>query len=164
MDQIKTGRFLAALRRQAGLTQEALGEKLGVTNKTVSRWENGNYMPDIDTLQLLSQIFQVSLNELLAGERLTEEAFRQKADENLLAVAKESAFSRKEKEAYYIRKWRREHLPLLAALALILLAAAAVPLLVGRPWLAGAAPVIGLVEYAWQNNKMMAYVEERLYG
>ena len=51
MDQIKIGRFIAALRRQAGLTQEALGEKLGVTNKTVSRWENGNYMPDIEMLQ-----------------------------------------------------------------------------------------------------------------
>lgn len=45
MDQIKMGKFIAALRKEKGLTQEKLGEKLGVTNKTVSRWENGNYMP-----------------------------------------------------------------------------------------------------------------------
>ncbi len=44
MDQIKIGKFIAVLRKEKGLTQEQLGEKLGVTNKTVSRWENGNYM------------------------------------------------------------------------------------------------------------------------
>ena len=48
MDQIKIGKFIAALRKEKGLTQEKLGEKLGVTNKTVSRWENGNYMPDVE--------------------------------------------------------------------------------------------------------------------
>ena len=48
MDQIKIGKFIATLRRQSGLTQEKLGEKIGVTNKTISRWENGNYMPDIE--------------------------------------------------------------------------------------------------------------------
>ena len=47
MDQIKIGKFIAALRKEKGLTQEKLGEKLGVTNKTVSRWENGNYMPGL---------------------------------------------------------------------------------------------------------------------
>ena len=50
MDQVKVGKFIAALRKEQGLTQEALGQRLGVTNKTVSRWENGNYMPDIELL------------------------------------------------------------------------------------------------------------------
>lgn len=50
MDQAKVGKFIAQLRKEQGLTQEALGERLGVTNKTVSRWENGNYMPDIELL------------------------------------------------------------------------------------------------------------------
>ena len=52
MNPVKIGKFIAELRRKNGLTQEALGEKLGVTNKTISRWENGNYMPDIEMLQL----------------------------------------------------------------------------------------------------------------
>ena len=60
MDQIKIGKFIAALRKEKGLTQEKLGEKLGVTNKTVSRWENGNYMPDVEMLSLLSEEFGVS--------------------------------------------------------------------------------------------------------
>ena len=70
MDQIKMGKFIAALRKEKGLTQEKLGEKLGVTNKTVSRWENGNYMPDVEMLSLLSEEFGVSINELISGERL----------------------------------------------------------------------------------------------
>ena len=59
MDQMKTGKFIAALRKEKGMTQEKLGEKLGVTNKTVSRWENGNYMPDIEkprTITLLQPL------------------------------------------------------------------------------------------------------------
>ena len=55
MDQIKIGKFIAALRKEKCLTQEQLGEKLGVTNKTISRWENGNYMPDVEMLSLLSK-------------------------------------------------------------------------------------------------------------
>ena len=83
MDQIKIGRFIAALRKERGLTQEALGRRLGVTNKTVSRWENGNYMPDIELLVPLGEALGVSVNELLAGERLDDAAFRKQADDNL---------------------------------------------------------------------------------
>ena len=73
MDQMKIGRYIALLRRQAGLTQEKLGEKLGVTNKTISRWENGNYMPDIEMFGLLAKEFHVSINDLLAGEKIPDE-------------------------------------------------------------------------------------------
>ena len=69
MDPVQMGRFLARLRREAGLTQEALGQALGVTNKTVSRWENGNYLPDLEMLQLLGARFGVSVDELICGER-----------------------------------------------------------------------------------------------
>ena len=86
MDQIKIGKFIATLRRQSGLTQEKLGEKIGVTNKTISRWENGNYMPDIEMLQLLAKEFNVSINELLAGQKMSDEEFRKNADENIIAV------------------------------------------------------------------------------
>lgn len=89
---MKIGRYIALLRRQAGLTQEKLGEKLCVTNKTISRWENGNYMPDIEMFGLLAKEFHVSINDLLAGEKIPDEDFRQKADENIIAVAASSAF------------------------------------------------------------------------
>ena len=78
MDQMKIGKFIAVLRKEKGLTQEQLGEKLGVTNKTISRWENGNYMPDIEMFGLLAKQFHVSINELLAGEKIADEDFPQK--------------------------------------------------------------------------------------
>ena len=94
MDQGKIGAFIAQLRRERGWTQEELGERLGVTNKTVSRWENGNYMPSIELLALMGREFDVSLNELLEGRRLDDEAeFRAAADKNL-ACAMESRYDR----------------------------------------------------------------------
>ena len=70
MDIIKTGEFIAKLRKDKGLTQEQFGDKMGVTNKTVSRWETGKYLPPADILLLMSELFDVSINELLAGQRL----------------------------------------------------------------------------------------------
>ena len=98
MDQAKVGKFIAALRHEQGLTQEALGQKLGVTNKTVSRWETGNYMPDIELLVPLGETLGVSVNELLAGERLSDEQFRKQADENLVEGVRESCFTVEERK------------------------------------------------------------------
>jgi transcriptional regulator with XRE-family HTH domain len=164
MDQLKIGKFIAMLRRQAGLTQQSLGEKIGVTNKTISRWENGNYMPDIEMLQLLSKEFNVSINELLAGEKIPDEEFRQKADENIIAVSKESAFSFEERKTYFKKKWRKEHISLFVILGLILLLVAVIPIMLGKPQFTSLVPLIAVIEYVYQNNKMMIYVENCLYG
>ena len=83
MDTQKTGRFLKELRKEKGFTQEQLGEKIGVTNKTVSRWENGNYMPPVECLTLLSEIYGVSINELVYGQRLDNEKLADAAEDNL---------------------------------------------------------------------------------
>lgn len=163
MDQVKIGKYIALLRRQAGLTQEKLGEKLGVTNKTVSRWENGNYMPDIEMLELLARELHTSINDLLAGEKIPDESFRQKADENIIAVATSRAFSFDERRAYFKRKWRREHIALFVMMGLIVMAALILPFVFNRPLLTSLLPLIAMVEYGYQNNRMMAYVEDRLY-
>ena len=81
MDMQKVGNFLAQLRKDKNLTQEELGEQIGVTNKTVSRWENGNYLPPVEILQLLSKFYDVSINELLSGERLNDVVYKQNAEE-----------------------------------------------------------------------------------
>ena len=85
MDQYKIGRFIAETRKQKNLTQEALGEKVGVTNKTVSRWETGRYMPDLDTIPVLCEELGITVNELLCGEKL-DENYKEQADENILDV------------------------------------------------------------------------------
>lgn len=69
MDQVKIGRFLSQLRKEKGLSQETLAEKIGVTNKTISRWETGTYMPDVEMMKILAEFFGVSVDELLSGER-----------------------------------------------------------------------------------------------
>ena len=63
MDLIQIGKFIAELRKEQKLTQEQFGEKVGVTNKTVSRWENGNYLPPADILLTISQMFDILYDE-----------------------------------------------------------------------------------------------------
>ena len=87
MDQVKVGAFLASLRKEKGLTQEALAERIGVTNKTISRWETGTYMPDVEMLLILGEQFNVTVNELLCGERLSDGAMREKGDSNIKYLA-----------------------------------------------------------------------------
>lgn len=84
MDNKKIGAFIAEHRKKQGLTQEQLGERLHVSNKTISRWENGNYMPDISLLKPLSDELNVSVNELLAGEKIAEEQTAAYHEQNLI--------------------------------------------------------------------------------
>ena len=72
MDQIKIGAFLKALRKEQGLTQEQLAERLHVSGRTVSRWETGNNLPDVGTLIELADFYGVSIPELIKGERKSE--------------------------------------------------------------------------------------------
>ena len=72
MDQIKIGTFLKLLRKEKNLTQEQLAERLGVSNRTVSRWESGNNMPDISLLSEIAEFYDVSIPELIYGERKSE--------------------------------------------------------------------------------------------
>ena len=72
MDQIKVGAFLKDLRKEKGITQEQLAEKLGVTGRTISRWETGKNMPDISLLVEIAEFFDVSIPEIIKGERKSE--------------------------------------------------------------------------------------------
>lgn len=165
MDQIKIGKWIATLRKEKGLTQEQLGEKLGVTNKTISRWERGNYMPDVEMLSLLSKEFGVSINELIAGERLAAENFREAADTNLVNALSNSTFTLKEKVAFFKKKWRKEHLSLIIFCVVAWIAVVIVlkfqdiePAL----W-AAVSNLIAVLFYVVLYNRMMAYVEKRTY-
>ena len=86
MDLVKTGKFLQALRKEKGLTQEQLAEQMGVALRTVSRWETGSNMPDLDILMDLSDLYAVDLREILSGERKSER-MDQELKETVLQVA-----------------------------------------------------------------------------
>lgn len=106
MDTQKIGKFLKELRKQSNMTQEQLGEKIGVTNKTISKWENGNYMPPIEKLKTLSDIYQVSINEILSGEKLSQEDYEGAAEENImLALEKIQIEEKRFKNNMLILMW-----------------------------------------------------------
>ena len=72
IDQIKIGRFLRDLRKEKELTQEQLAEKFGVSSRSVSRWENGNTMPELGILVELADYYEVDIKEIIDGERKSE--------------------------------------------------------------------------------------------
>ena len=89
MDMVKMGSLLAELRKERNLTQAELGEKLGVTNKTISRWETGNYMPSVEMLEELSTMYGMTINELLSGKKLSTEEYKEMAETNIKETLKE---------------------------------------------------------------------------
>ena len=89
MDQIKIGRFIAERRKKANLTQMQLAEKLGITDKAISKWERGIAMPDTSIMLKLCDILGISVNELLCGEKIDMENNNQKNEQLFLEMAKE---------------------------------------------------------------------------
>ncbi|MBR6940229.1 MAG: helix-turn-helix transcriptional regulator, partial [Clostridia bacterium] len=106
MDQQKIGSFLKALRYEKGLTQAELAEQLNTTNRSVSRWETGNTMPDICVLIELAEFYQVDIKEILNGERQSE-----KMNEDVKATA--------EKVAEYSKKTNKKKITKVVTLMLI---------------------------------------------
>lgn len=86
MDQKKTGLLLKELRNEKGLTQEQFAEIVNVSNRTVSRWENGNNMPDLDILIQISDYYEIDLRELLDGERKSDKMNKELEETVLKAV------------------------------------------------------------------------------
>lgn len=84
MDQIKIGKFIAALRKEQNMTQAELATKLGVTDRAVSKWENGRGLPDLSLVVPLSEALDISINELLSGERIEKERYQEKLEENII--------------------------------------------------------------------------------
>ena len=89
MDQLKIGKFIAKCRKQKQLTQLQLADKLGITDKAISKWERGIAMPDTSIMLELCDILCISVNELLNGERINMENSNEKNEQLLLDMAKE---------------------------------------------------------------------------
>lgn len=91
MDQAKIGKFIAALRTENSMTQKELAQRLGVSDKTISKWENGRGLPEISIMISLCEALDISINELLSGERLDTSAYRDKAEENIVTLMKKGS-------------------------------------------------------------------------
>lgn len=95
MDQIKIGRFIAEERKNKGYTQRQLADILGISDKTISKWERGNGFPEVSLLLPLCNELEISVNELLTGERVSEDEYQKKAEENMMDLVREAQESKK---------------------------------------------------------------------
>ena len=100
MDQEKIGKFIASLRKKQKLTQEQLAEKLGVTSKSISRWENGKNMPDYSILKELCNILGIDVNEFLSGEKIEKNEIQTYSIKNLDLILKEYYKMKKQKNMF----------------------------------------------------------------
>ena len=163
MDLVQIGKFIAQLRKERELSQEKLGEILGVTNKTISRWETGTYLPPAEMLLSMSNLFDVSINEILSGKRLTQDEYKIAAEENLRRVVKTSSFTLKEKTIFYKKKWLKEHIAAICCWGIGIITVLVLGVVLSLPILFAAAPLLLLVGHAWRNNTMMSYVERNAF-
>ena len=86
MNQIKIGKFIASCRKEQGMTQANLAEKLGITDRAVSKWENGKSMPDSGIMLEQCELLEINVNELLSGEKIDMNNYEEKTEENLRQV------------------------------------------------------------------------------
>lgn len=89
MDQTKIGKFIAERRKSAGLTQNQLAERLAITDRAVSKWENGRSLPDSSIMLELCSILGISVNELLSGEEISMENYNKELENNLIEMIKQ---------------------------------------------------------------------------
>ena len=124
MDQIKIGRFIAVCRKRANLTQLQLADKLGITDKAISKWERGITMPDTSIMLELCDILGISVNELLSGEKINMENSSQKNEQLLLDMAKELE---KKNKTIWSSMWAIMIVSMTALIAGIFIAAFLIP-------------------------------------
>ena len=90
MDLVKIGKYIAGKRKALGMTQKQLAEKLNMSDKSVSKWERGIFLPDVSVYMELCEILGISINEFLAGEDIDAENVEKKSEDNIIQVTKDS--------------------------------------------------------------------------
>lgn len=163
MDQVKIGILIAQCRKNKKMTQKQLAEKLGVTDKSVSKWENGICLPDVALYKPLCEVLGITLNEFFAGEILSNEAFKKVADNNLLSALENSAFTLKDKIDFYKKKWEKDHLFAILLIVLIIVFFIIYGFIKDNG-VQYVFMVIGLICGVIENNKKDAYIEKNAYG
>ena len=162
MDQEKIGKFIAICRKKQNLTQEQLAEKLGVSSKSISRWENGKTLPDYSLIKDLCKTLNISINELFSGEKIESKNFKEIADNNLLNALENSSFTLKEKIKYYGDKWDKEHFFELT-IAMIVIVGFIIYGFIKDNGIQFIFMIIGFTCGIWENNRKKAYIERNAY-
>ena len=165
MNQEKIGKFIAEKRKEQKLTQEQLAEKLNISKNAVSKWERGLNFPDVSIMQELCKILNITLNELFIGEEISNENYKEVADNNLLDALENSSFTLKEKIEFYKRKWKKEHISkfILCFISWLVLIIALKFQNVEFYVISTIAGMLATIFYIVLYNQMMIYVENNAY-
>lgn len=163
MDNEKIGKLITFCRKKKGLTQKALAEKLGVSDKAVSKWECGTCLPDVSLYRDLCDILGISLNEFFSGELLSSEEFIKAADDNLMILLKDSSFTLKERIEYFKEKWQKDHFWSLTILMVIIVFFIIYGFIKDNK-IQYLFMILGFIIGVIENNKMLAYIEKNAYG
>lgn len=102
MDQVKVGNYILKKRKDLGMTQKELAELVEVTDKSVSKWERGNGLPDVSRLKPLCDALKITMNELVAGEDIGEEGLYVKTEENIINLISESENQKRSRRIAFI--------------------------------------------------------------
>lgn len=95
MNQVRIGRFIAEMRKEQAYTQRQLADILGISDKTISKWEMGNGLPEVSLMIPLCVALKINVNELLSDERLTDSKYKHKTEENIMNLIVEREESKK---------------------------------------------------------------------
>ena len=101
MNQEVIGKFIAKCRKEKNMTQQELADRLGVTDRAVSHWENGRRLPDYSLIKELCSVLSISINELFSGEKISNEDYKKKAEGNMSKLINEN-YSKKKKMNWII--------------------------------------------------------------
>ena len=162
MNQEKIGRLRAECRKDKKITQVELADKLGVTDKSVSKWENGKCLPDVSLYKDLCNILGITLNEFFSGEKIKEENFKEQADNNLFNALENSSFTLKEKIKYYGDKWDKEHFFELT-IATLVIAGFIIYGFIKNNGIQFIFMIVGFIYGIWEKNRKQAYIERNAY-
>ena len=162
MNQEKIGKLIAECRKEKKMTQVELANKLSVTDKSVSKWENGKCLPDVSLYKDLCNILGITLNEFFAGEKIKEEKFKEQADINLFNALENSSFTLKEKIKYYDNKWDKEHFFELT-IAMIIIVGFIIYGFVKDNGIQFIFMIVGFTYGIWETNRKKSYIERNVY-
>ncbi len=162
MNQEKIGKLIAECRKEKKMTQVELADKLSVTDKSVSKWENGKCLPDVSLYKDLCNILGITLNEFFAGEKIKEEKLKEQADINLFNALENSSFTLKEKIKYYDKKWDKEHFFELT-IAMIIIVGFIIYGFVKDNGIQFIFMIVGFTYGIWETNRKKAYIERNVY-
>ncbi len=163
MDQVRIGKLIAECRKNKKMTQVELAEKLGVSDKSVSKWENGVCLPEVSLYKDLCEILGITLNEFFVGERIIDDKFKEVADDNLFSALENSVFTLRDKIDFFKEKWEKEHflgiiINILIVVGLIIYG------FIKDNGVQYVGMVLGVISGLLENNRKMSYIESHAYG